>query len=81
MKALLSKLLTCSLSKGENVQVARGWGFSFSVVSCEPWRAILSSHLASGEDFWVLKAQVLRETVNRMMKPLNRVDADLLSGS
>lgn len=39
------------------------------------------SHLASGEDFWVWKAQGLRETVNRMIKPLNRVDVDLLSGS
>lgn len=39
------------------------------------------SPLASGEDFWVLKAQGLRETVHRMMKPLNRVDVDLLSGS
>lgn len=37
--SFLSKPLTCSLSKKkkkkENVQVARGWDFSFSDVSCE----------------------------------------------
>lgn len=42
---------------------------------------MLSSHLARGEDFWVPKAQGLRETVNRMVKALNRLDADLPSGS
>lgn len=60
-----SKLFICSLSKEENVQVAWGWDFSFSDVSCEREELcffFFFFHLASREDFWVLKAQGLRET-------------------
>lgn len=50
----LSKPLTSSASKGENVQVARGWDFSFSDVPCEQEEQCLS-WLASLEDFSVQK--------------------------